>query len=83
MRDIVIEPPDFVNDAGVKWWHEVQLTRYAACKGLPDVRVWVIERPDGVHTRLVTEGDAVLTENQTLDGIGCAINMLALKRRAL
>jgi hypothetical protein len=81
MRDIDNEPPDVVNNHGVRWWHEVSLTRYAAKEGLASVRVWTIETRDGMRTRVVTEGTDVLADDQTLDGIGVAIDVLAFQRK--
>ena len=81
MRDTKKEAPDFVNDEGVKWWHESSLTRYAFSKGFVGVRVWTVERPDGHRTRLFTEGQDVLAEDQTLEGLGIKIDLLAFQRQ--
>ena len=83
MRDTRTEAPDFVNDEGVKWWHEADLTRYAFRKGFVGVRVWSVERPDGHRTRLFTEGETILADDQTLEGLGIKIDILAFQRQTL
>jgi len=81
MRDTKKEAPDFTNDEGVQWWHEPTLTRYAFSKGFVGVRVWTVHRPDGHRTRLFTEGQDVLAEDQTLEGLGIKIDLLAFQRQ--
>lgn len=81
MRDTKKEAPDFTNDEGVQWWHETTLTRYALSKGFVGVRVWTVHTPDGHRTRLFTEGQDVLAEDQTLEGLGIKIDILAFQRQ--
>ena len=81
MRDTKTEAPDFVNDKGVKWWHEADLTCYAFRKGFAGVRVWTVERPDGYRTRLFTEGETILADDQTVEGLGIKIDVLAYQRQ--
>lgn len=81
MRNTRTEAPDFVNDEGVKWWHEADMTRYAFSKGFAGVRVWMVERPDGYKTRLFTEGETILADDQTVEGLGIKIDLLAFQRQ--
>lgn len=81
MRDTKTEAPDFVNEEGVMWWHESDLTRYAFSKGFAGVRVWTVERPDGYKTRLFTEGETILADDQTVEGLGIKIDLLAFQRK--
>lgn len=81
MRDIKIEAPDFVSDEGVKWWHESSMTRYAFSKGFVGARVWTVECPDGYKTRLFTEGETILADDQTVEGLGIKIDLLAFHRK--
>ena len=81
MRNTITEAPDFVNDEGVKWWHEAGMTRYAFSKGFAGVRVWTVERPDGYKTRLFTEGETILADDQTVEGLGIKIDLLAFQRQ--
>ena len=81
MRNTRTEAPDFVNDEGVKWWHEADMTRYAFSKGFAGVRVWTAERPDGYKTRLFTEGETILADDQTVEGLGIKIDLLAFQRQ--
>jgi hypothetical protein len=81
MRDTKKDAPDFTNDDGVQWWREPTLTRYALSKGLADMKVWTVHKPDGHRTRLLTEGRNVLAEDQTLEGLGIKIDLLAFLRQ--
>ena len=78
MRDPTTEPADFVNAEGVKWWHEPSMTIYVMSKGLVGVRAWTVERPDGYRTRVLTKGEAILAEDQTIEGMGVKLNLLVL-----
>lgn len=81
MRDTKNEAPDFTNAEGVQWWHEPTLTLYAFSKGVAGVRVWTVHRPDGHRTRLLTEGQNILAEDQTLEGLGIKIALLAFQQQ--
>ncbi len=82
MRDIAKEAPDFINDEGVKWWHESDLTRYAFRKGFVGVRVWTVERPDGHKTRLFADGETILADDQTAEGLCIKIDLMAFARQS-
>jgi hypothetical protein len=59
------------------------LTRYALSKGLVDMKVWTVCRPDGHRTRLLTEGQNILAEDQTLEGLGLKIDLLSFQRQTV
>lgn len=73
--------PDFINELGVKWWLEKSLTQYAQHKGLSNTRVWLVEEPSGRRTRLLVEGDAILADDQSLEGMGIKIDALSFARK--
>jgi hypothetical protein len=75
--------PDFVNEIGVKYWFQNDLTRYAFLKGLRGVRVWLAERPTGFKAYILTEDDTVLLEDQTLEGLGLKIDLMAFQKKAI
>lgn len=77
MRNTKTESPDFVNSDGVKWWHEKSLSHYAFSKGFTDTNVWIIERLDGYKTFVFTDNKIILAEDNTLEGIGIKIDLLA------
>jgi hypothetical protein len=81
MRDTKKDTPDFTNNDGVHWWYEPMLTRYALSKGLTDMKVWTVHRPDGHKTRLLTEGQNILAEDQMLEGLGLKIDLLSFQRQ--
>jgi hypothetical protein len=59
------------------------LTRYALSKGLSGMKVWTAHRPDGHRTRLLTEGQNILAEDQTLEGLGLKIDLLSFQRQTV
>jgi hypothetical protein len=75
--------PTHINpETGVKWWLDKSSTNYARTplpngKGaLKEAVAWVVERPDGHRTRLLTVGQEILAENQGLEAFGAEIDML-------
>lgn len=74
-------PPDFVNDKGVKWWADKDLTRYARQKLGGDATVWYIEETNGLHTRLLTEKGEIINDDQTYEGMACHIDILSIARK--
>lgn len=70
-------PPDFVNEAGVKWWVDAALTRYAVNKLGEGHAVWAVEHPSGYKTRLLTHADSVKCEAPSIEGMAIKIDILA------
>ena len=81
MLDINTDHPDYVNEQGVKWWIDKDLTKYSFDRGFSGTRVFVVERPDGYRTRLFTEGENILAESQSLEGICSKIDIISISRR--
>lgn len=55
--------------------------QYCVQKGLKDVRVFLVTRPDtGYKTYLIFENGKPVYEDSSLDGIGCHIDMMALAK---
>lgn len=75
------EGPAYTNAEGVKWWRDSFTQRYAESRGLIGVAAWLIRRPDGYMARVLTEGGAVIADDQTLDGIGSKIDALSISRK--
>lgn len=72
--------PTHINEIGVKWWLDKDLTNAAKRKKLRGVVAWVIEEPNGRRTRVLTKGTELIYENATLDGITSRIELLALAK---
>ena len=72
--------PTHINEIGVKWWLDKDLTNTAKSKKLRGVVAWVIEEPNGRRTRVLTKGTELIYENTTLDGITSRIELLALAK---
>lgn len=68
--------PDFVNEAGVKWWADRDITAYAREKLKSKAVVFYVEEPSGYRTRLLVENDQILNDDQTYEGMCCHIDML-------
>lgn len=73
--------PDFTNELGVKWWHDEDLTNYAKRKQLADLKVWVIQFPDGHRTRVIVKKDKVIYDNQSLEAVADQIDIIAFLRK--
>lgn len=86
MIDIFSTEPTHVNENGVKWWLDESLTKYSRNhngekdESMKDVVVWCVERPNGYRTRVMTEGNEILEENQTLEGMACKIDWIRISR---
>lgn len=74
-------PPDHVNEAGVKWWLDRDLTQHCTTADRKGVslaaQVFFVEEPSGVRTRLLvcTETQRILAGSPTLEGIGLKIDL--------
>lgn len=79
--DIFATPPFHINELGVKFWDDKESTQYARRKGLKDIHVLLVETPDGVRTRLVTENGIALKDDSSIEGIACYLDMLAIVRK--
>ena len=81
------EKPDGINEMGVKFWKDKFSTDYAVRPdsfgtSLDGCSVVVVETPDGYRTRLIVDDrQNVLGENQSLEGIGCQIDVMKLLKR--
>ena len=82
------DQPDFVNEEGVKWWKDEDLTDYARRKDVHGTRlehivVWQVEFPDGVKTRLLVDNDKgePLYENQGLEAMAVRIDVMKMLKR--
>ena len=70
-----------INSTGVKWWTDESLTewcRRADLNGvsLPDYKVWIVETPEGKRTRLLCEGETILSESPRTEDIAVKIDIL-------
>lgn len=77
----MVQPPDFVNDKGVKWWREDTITAHAKARGLQGIQAWRIEETSGTQSYVLTEGDEVIYSSQQLDAVGVHLDLLYLIRR--
>lgn len=66
--DVWDTTPDYVNERGVKWWHDLRMTNFVHDIGLEGGRCWYVETGEGRRARLYTVSDAIMVEDQTLDG---------------
>jgi hypothetical protein len=80
-EDVWSTPPLSVNEIGVKFWLDKDNTRYARSKGLTDVVVFYVEDAKNIRTRLITEKGEPLWDDQSLEGILCHIDIMAIARK--
>jgi len=78
LNEIMSAAPNFVGENGCKFWLDIDLTRYARNKGLATVRVLVAQEANGNVVRLIYEGEQPIYESQTLEDIGCHIDIMAV-----
>lgn len=76
-------PPDFVNEEGVKWWRDKSLTEYARDAGilgvsLHKVSVWLIETARGYRTRIILVGDKHYFESTQMESIAVRLDVMKL-----
>lgn len=83
--DKPITTPDFVNEKGVKWFLDKDLTRYCEredTNGVKlDMKVFIVETLDGHKTRMLIDKDGPVYENQKLEDMACHIDMIKLTQR--
>lgn len=73
-------PPDFVNELGVKWWSDKDLTHYAKLKVKKlNLAVYLIEEVSGSRSRVVVESDSIVYASPRLEDVACFIDMCHLK----
>lgn len=80
MTNIFDTPPQHVNEQGVKFWLDVDLTRYGREKGLGRVQVLFIETPDKKQTRLITENGQPVFEHTGLENVAVHLDIMALAK---
>lgn len=71
------KPPDYVNVAGVKWWHDADTTNYARKKLNDRWTVYAVEMLDGCRTYLLLDGVEIVDDTPSLEAICCKIDILA------
>jgi hypothetical protein len=75
------QPPDFVNELGIKWWFDAETTKWAHRKdskgiSLPDIHCFFIEKPDGYKSRVLIQNNKDIYESQSLEAVACRIDIL-------
>lgn len=73
-------PPDATNDAGVKFWFDVGIQRYAKSRGITDVQCMFAETPDGHRSRIIARGQEVLDSSTSFEATACFLDMLAFAK---
>jgi hypothetical protein len=69
--------PDFINEDGVKWWHQEGITKYAKFKNLPDIQGWWVELPSGVNHWVLTRNGQVIHDQGGIDALGMKIDLIS------
>jgi hypothetical protein len=70
---ITDNPPDFINEDGIKWWKHDQITKYSK-----DINAigYIVESEIGVRSFIVINKTGIIAESTTLEGIGLQIDMI-------
>jgi len=76
--------PDFVNDEGVKWWRDEQLTSHARGQdqfGIAlDMYVYLVEEKNGILSYVIINKNGVIYSNQSLEEVAAQIDIIKLRR---
>lgn len=73
--------PDFINEAGVRWWNSPFLTSYAVSSGFKDLRCFMTERivnNTPIREYVVTDDNEVLHTTQSFEGVAVWIDIQKL-----
>jgi len=86
MKSIFDREPDSINELGVKWWEDVDLTEYAQHKdknniSLPNIKIFCVEEPDGYRTRLMVQDGQSIFENTNLEAMAGHIDIMKLVKQ--
>jgi len=78
--DIFETEPEFINELGVKWWRDIETTRYAQSPDKNGINLQVIcffiEEPNGRKTRVLVNKDReIIEETQKLEEMGTKIDV--------
>lgn len=75
------DKPDFINEDGVKWWHDKSTTHYARQKKVMDVQAWTVHHPERGWKRVLVQDQQVIWEGASLEDIGVEIDKIFLIRK--
>lgn len=75
------QEPDFVNELGVKWYVDKDVTRYCFLENLSgtfldDVLAYVTVLPSGETDRVLVQRDRIIYAGKSLEEIGVEIDKL-------
>ena len=80
--DIFETEPDFINEIGVKWWKDDYITNYAQREDQNGIKLngvgFYIQETSGRKSRVFIMDGKIIAADQTLDGIGCKIDILKM-----
>ena len=76
-KDIFKTKPDLINIEGTNFWLDRSSTNYAKKKGLKNTKVFYLKDRKGYKTRVIIKDGKYEGEDQTIDGIGIKIDLLA------
>jgi hypothetical protein len=79
--------PDFINDIGVKWWFDKEITAWATRPDqygtvLKDVKCYLIEEPNGIRTRIILQKGEIVYESHLVESIACALDLMKFFEQA-
>lgn len=73
--------PDFINDKGIKWWLDKDLTKYARNKpNCEQMIAYVVKEPSGELNRLLVENEEIIYGTQVLEDLCVHIDIESFAR---
>jgi hypothetical protein len=76
-KDIFETKPDAINEKGTSFWLDIEITKYAKCLGLKEVKVLFLKDKNGYKTRIILEKEQYVYESQKLEDIGVHLDIMA------
>ena len=73
--------PDYINEQGVKWWYDKNITEYAKNIKLDDIMVWFTEELNGRKSRVIIYKNNVEYASPVLEEICCHLDIMKLSQK--
>jgi hypothetical protein len=82
-----VVPPDWVNELGIKWWRDETIQEEhlnVTHKGvdLKNLQSWIIQHPNGMLERVLTNATSVIYSTQSLEALFVYMDVLRYLKKS-
>ena len=82
-----VVPPDWVNELGIKWWRDETIQEEhlnVTHKGvdLKNLQAWIIQHPNGMLERVLTNATSVVYSTQSLEALFVYMDVLRYLKKS-